>query len=267
MPEDQDSVTTFRQHFGLVRRRAFEEFAWTRDILIGTGLGLCSVFLQAYWGLISIKDWQEHWNLWVLSIAIPYAIILVPHLLWRFVRAPWQVHQELESRFADAKATLTRDLMASNNDNALLAERISNQTWPENRPRITFDRWGNKEAGGIARQEQGFYLTNHGETALEVVLEDFVLGPDTWSSDPLSSLEAKQKSFVAVERRTFVYGQAQRWNLLDGFSTAKKNVQTVKIKYRDFNNNWYRSTALIKPSPNFGGIEIGPTTQEKLGAS
>lgn len=264
MPENR-IPTGFWSHLGMVLRRAFTPYAWTRDLLIATGLTLGAVFLQARWHLI--PDWNEHSRLWILSYAIPYVVIMVPHLLYRLAEAPWRVHQELESGRWKIQDETTSKLTAFEGENARLRERISKQTWPEKRPRITFDRWGNKEVGGYARQEQGFYLTNHGETALEIILEEFALGADKWSSDTLASIEEKQKGFVAVERRTFVHGQQQRWNLLDGFKVANYKEKTVAVKYRDFSNNWYRSFAIMKCAPNFGSIEIGPTTQEKLGSS
>jgi len=237
-------------------------------MLVGLGLGISSLLLQARWTLITVQDWRAHWGRWVLSIAIPYIAIVVPHLVWRFVEARWRVYQELEARYRSETDSLTASLAASEQNSALLREHLSKRNWPENRPRITFDRWG-QQAGpnGVLRQEAGFYLTNHGETALEITLESFTLGPDKWEGEQLSSIESKQKGFMKVERTTFVYGNMQRWNLLDGFAVAKKHEQKVRVRYRDFNNSWYRSTAVLKCAPNFGSVEVGPTTQEPLGSS
>jgi hypothetical protein len=69
---EERKPTTFWQHFQAARRRAFQNFQWTRDILLGLVLGVSSILLQAHWGLIVVKDWQEHWGRWILSIVIPY---------------------------------------------------------------------------------------------------------------------------------------------------------------------------------------------------
>src|SRR6185437_10418740 len=87
--------TGFSSYLRTVFRRAFIPFAWTRDILIATAVALVTVFIQAHWNLI--PDWGQHKRQLILSYVIPYAVILVPHWLYRLAEAPWRVHQELES--------------------------------------------------------------------------------------------------------------------------------------------------------------------------
>lgn len=200
----------------------------------------------------------------LLSILLPYVWFLFAFLVFHLARIPWLISNEHQEEFE----SVTVKLRASEQNNALLQEHLSKRNWPEERPRITLDRWGQQVGPhGVLRPESGFYLTNHGDTALEVVLEDFNLGSDKWVGDRLSSIEGQQKGFMKVERTTFVYGDAQRWNLMDGFRVARKSEQRVRIRYRDFNNNWYRSTAMLTCAPNFGSIEVGATTQEPLGSS
>lgn len=252
--------TTFRQHFGMVRRRAFQDFAWVRDMMIATGLGIFSLFLQAHWSLISVQDWHEHWNLWVLSVAIPYVIVVGPHLLWRFAMAPWQVHQELESKSVGIQQALSGDLLASQNQNALLTERISNQTLPENRPRITIDNWGRLvTTHGTLKPEVGLYLTNHGDAALEITLDEFRVGETVWVGEALSSIGQKQKSFLLIQEKGNT-SSVGSWIM-----AAKNGESRLRLKYRDFNNNWYLTTALI----TFVGqdVKISASTQGKLGSS
>jgi len=222
MPETW-TPSTFRQHVALVFSRALKDFRWIRDTLLGAGLSIASILLQSHWRLITVEDWHEHWTRWILSIAIPYALVIVPHLIWRLGEAPWRVYQELEIQDKAAYKQINTKLTDSEMLNAQFKEHLSKRNWPENRPRITVDRWGNRESGGILKKESGFYLTNHGETALEVMLDDFTLGSDKWSGKTLASIEAKQKKFLEVWRTTFVYGELQRWDLLDGFRTANRH--------------------------------------------
>ena len=265
MPEN-GNPTTFWQHVGKIVHRTFHPFSWGRDLVIATAIAFLSLYIQAKKSLI--PDWREHWEWWILSYLIPYAGFLLLHIAYRFVEAPWRLQQELEMEHSIIRNTLATKLTVVEQQNALLQEHLSKRNFPENRPRITVDRWGQQVTPtGVLRPEAGFYLTNHGETALEVILEDFTLGPEKWVGEKLSSIEGRQKGFMKVERVTFVYEDAQRWNLLDGFRVARKNEQRVRVRYRDFNNNWYRSTATLTCAPNFGSIELGASTQEPLGSS
>jgi len=63
---------------------------------IGALLAVSGIGLQAYWHLISIVDWQEHWLQWVLSAVMPPAAVLSIHLGWRATSAPFKVHRERE---------------------------------------------------------------------------------------------------------------------------------------------------------------------------
>jgi hypothetical protein len=266
MPESE-VPTPLSEYLGKVVRRALTSFAWTRDMLIGTALAIGTIVLQARLGLISSQDWHEHWRLWIASFAIPYGLVVVPHLLWRLAEAPWRVHQDLEQKHQGWQQIASEQLQELQNKNATLQDRITNQTWPDKRPQLTIDRWGNKEAGGISRPEMGFYLTNHGEAALEVKMENFTLGAYKCISNTIASIEAKQKELLIVEREDCSTGKRETWLLSETLRAAGRSQFLVEIRYRDFNNNWYRSTAMLKVLTHFGGLEIGPTTQEKLGSS
>ncbi len=262
MPEGR-VPTTFRQHLGMVIRRSFAPFAWARDLVIATIVAVASVAIQAHKHLI--PDWSEHWKLWLLSYLIPYAGVLVLHSLYRLAEAPWRVHQQLEAEHWQVQNEAATQLTAAQSQNALLQDRISNQTWPEKRPRITFDRWGQQEIGGVAKSIMGFYLTNHGDdAALEVIIEPFAIDGKKWISNPLSAIEARQKGFVVV----WMDGHSPqegypRWMTL---SVRSRDSFRVHVRYRDFNNNWYRTAAPIKIT-GLGLVDLGSSTQEKLGSS
>jgi hypothetical protein len=233
-------------------------------MIIGTVLAISTILFQVHWRLIPIQDWHEHWRLWVLSVVCPYILIVVPHLLWRLAESPWRIHQEAEAQHWKELEATTGKLVQSQNQNALLQERISSQTWPDKRPQITLDKWGHRVFGTKLQQEMGFYVTNHGETALEVTVEPFVLGTTKWVSSPLSTIESGQKDFILVwpDGRQ-PYEGANCWMAL---SIESRDSLCVQVRYRDFNNNWYRTTAQMKVK-SFGCIELGASTQEKLGSS
>ena len=233
-------------------------------MLIGTALTVSSLLLQAHWGLISVQDWHEHWRLWVLSVAGPYIVIVVPHLLWRLAQAPWRIHQETETQHWKALDAATDQLLFSQNQNTILQNRIGIQTWPDKRPQSTIDRWGQRVSQDILKPEMGFNITNNGAAALEVTVESFALGGTKWVSGPLSSIEAGQKDFILVwpDGRPASDG-ATCWMAL---SLQSRDSPRVVVRYRDFNNNWYRTMATMKIT-NFGHAELGASTQEKLGSS
>ena len=265
---EERKPTTFWQHFGMVRRRAFRGFQWTRDMLLGLALGVSSILLQSHWGLITVQDWREHWGRWILSIVIPYCVIVIPHLMWRFGEAPWKVHQGIETAHWNDLDSFNAQLLDARSQNALLQERISKQTFPDNRPKITIDRWGNLEVRGVCRSEMGFYLTNHGDTALEVQLEGFTLAERRWVSTIIASIGEKQTEFLVVEQENCPLSEGKgRWALNLAFVAAERKQLPINIKYRDFNRNWYRSVALAKYVPIHGYLEMEATQQEKLGSS
>jgi hypothetical protein len=253
-----EGPTSYCQYFHTVVRRALTPFAWTRDLLIATGVAGGTLAFQAYKNMI--PDWHEHHWLWITSYVLPYFAVGCAHLVWRFAMAPWQVHQELESKSDGIQQALSRDLLASQNQNALLTERISNQTLPENRPRITIDSWGREvTAHGTLKPEVGLYLTNHGDAALEITLDEFRVGETVWVGESLSSIEQKQKSFLLIQEKGNT-SSVGRW-----ITSTKNGESRLRLKYRDFNNNWYQTTALI----TFVGqdVKVSSSTQEKLGSS
>ena len=236
-------------------------------MLLGLALAVSSVFLQAHWGLITVQDWQDHWGRWILSIVVPYCLIVVPHLMWRLIQAPWKVHQELDAGHWSNLDAIDGQLKSATNQNALLQEHISKQTFPPNRPKLTIDGWGGRVIGGIVKSEMGFSLTNHGEAALEVGLEGFQLAGRNWISETIPSIGEKQTAFLVVEQENCSLSEGKgRWALNLAFVAAGREQLPIKIRYRDFNRNWYYSIAQATYVPIHGHLEIGPTEQEKLGS-
>lgn len=249
------------QYLRKVFRQTLHSSSWPRDLVIYGGLALLTLFIQIKAGLV--PDWRTHRVWWVLSYLIPYGVFILLHVGYRFVEAPWRIHQELEVGHGTALDEIATQITTATNENAMLRERITRQTFPDNRPQISVDRWGHMEQGGVARAEMGFYITNHGDSAaLEVAIEEIELGGDKWNSSQIPSLGAKQKDFLIVSRENTAGG---RYALVEAFRGVRSQL-SIKVKYRDFNRNRYHSVVKITPVVNFGGLEIGPPTQEALGS-
>ncbi len=268
----QNNVTPFWKYAGSVLRRAVTPFRWGRDLLIATGIALAQLLLLARWSLVA--DWRSHQLQWLLSCTIPYAVVLLGHLAYRVVEAPWRLHQEAE---AEHNGTHDKDLRAlhdSQADNSFLQAQIAKQTWPVDRPKLSFERWGALERGGVCQIQHGFYLANHGSTALEVSVDNLTIDETNWASQTLSAIEANQKGFVLFWKTGCLPGHENKWQLDDalravaartgeGIYSPDTEIE-VGVKYRDFDGNWYRTTCTMKRITSTGAITFGPPTQAKL---
>src|SRR5580698_6481524 len=112
--------TTFWKHAGMVMRRAFLGFGWARDMALGACFGVASIFLQVRWELISLQDWSTHKWQWVGSVVIPVLAVLVIHIMWRLVTAPWRVHQDQEEEYHTQIINLEQE-------NSTLKEELSRE--------------------------------------------------------------------------------------------------------------------------------------------
>lgn len=90
----------------MVLRRAFANWHVGRDILVGSAVGVATLFLQVLWGLIPLASWQGHKLRWILSIVVPFLGYFLLHILYRIGAAPWKVYQELERSFGVERAQL-----------------------------------------------------------------------------------------------------------------------------------------------------------------
>jgi hypothetical protein len=83
-----------------------------------------------------------------------------------------------------------------------------------------------------------------------------------WMGEALPSIEQKQKGFLLMQQKDYSAPEGLgRWII----AAKKKAESRLRVKYRDFNNNWYITTASIK----FEGaaVSVGASTQDKLGSS
>ena len=102
--------TSLWKYTCVVLARAFGEFTWGRDTAIGCGLSVATIALQVHWGLISVTDWKQHTEQWIGSVVLPFVAVLVIHIAWRLVTAPWRLHQDQEQKHADEVFLLSRKL-------------------------------------------------------------------------------------------------------------------------------------------------------------
>jgi hypothetical protein len=98
----EEVYMTFLGHARLSLNRASKDFGLGRDMLIGLALSLCTLILQVFWRLIPLRDWREHRWQWIASFALPFLAILISHIIWRLVSAPWRIHQDQEAVFSTA---------------------------------------------------------------------------------------------------------------------------------------------------------------------
>jgi hypothetical protein len=121
----------------------------TTAVVIGVVTAVSILVLQIHDGVIPRNNLHGR----LFSILLPYVGVLFAFLLFHLARIPWLIsnehREELES--------VTVKLRASEQNNALLQEHLSKRNWPENRPRISLDRWGQQVGPhGFCDQSQVF---------------------------------------------------------------------------------------------------------------
>jgi hypothetical protein len=67
-------------------------------MLIGAALAIATIVLQVRSGLITESDWTGHQKQWILSVALPFAVVIGIHLIWRILSTPPKLHAELQSK-------------------------------------------------------------------------------------------------------------------------------------------------------------------------
>lgn len=70
-----------------------------------------------------------------------------------------------------------------------LSARIQELEWPDNHPVIRVVRWGENPVPNSYYQK-GFFLANSGPIALEVRIEDFMVGTHKWSSKIVAGIDS-----------------------------------------------------------------------------
>jgi hypothetical protein len=148
--------------------------------------------------------------------------------------------------------------------------------WPENRPMISFDSWGQVEGEtGSAIFQHGFYVTNHGGPALEVTLERFEIDDQVWAtSRTVSQIGAGSQGFCMVWiEEAPVLAKFMLNHYLEKAVVTRLNSNRlhygevyevpVSVIYRDFNMVWYRSKTALRYFHKRDRIEFGPPIQDR----
>lgn len=92
---------TFWRHTWLEITCAFADFKIVRDVLIGTGAAVMTLGLQVWKHVISVSDWQEHKEWWVLSFVLPYLAVLVFDAVWRLAQSPWMLYRKTAQQHSE----------------------------------------------------------------------------------------------------------------------------------------------------------------------
>src|ERR1700675_4741709 len=87
---------SFSKHLRLVFLKAFGDFGFGRDMLLGTAIAIVTAVLGVVFHLSTAEDWTRHRTLLIVSLAAPYVAVLLAHVGWRITRAPWKVYQDQE---------------------------------------------------------------------------------------------------------------------------------------------------------------------------
>ncbi len=66
-------------------------------MLIATFIAVFTVLLQVHAGVVSVADWESHKTALILSLLVPYAVVLAIHIAWRMFKAPAKLDSERES--------------------------------------------------------------------------------------------------------------------------------------------------------------------------
>jgi len=196
-----------------------------------------------------------------------YLFVFAMGFVVNLFRAPALLDQERMLEITALQGTIK----AEQNQSALLKERIDKQLWPDARPKLILERWGPRVAGTIVQAERGFYIANHGEqTALDVTVDGFTVGGRKWISKTIPSIQSKREALALLWKDSCPSGE-NKWDLDTSLRSVASSKTAdyempVRVRYRDFNKNWYLTTATLRLLGT-GATEFGPPTQDKLGSS
>jgi hypothetical protein len=140
--------------------------------------------------------------------------------------------------------------------------KIEELTWPDDRPVIRFIRWSKNPNGSVQR---GFFLANSGGVALEARVEDFKIGSDEWTSNPVPGIDGGQEAFAAVwkvKEKQFTRFDLKT-DMTDTLTYGPDLAVPVSVVYRDARSLWYRGRSKLTFIKTQDRLEFGPTIIEK----
>ncbi len=122
------------------------------------------------------------------------------------------------------------------------------------KPQVSMAGWGApKEASYPVSMLRGFYLFNHGETALEITVERFSLGSHFAYGETLAEIAAEKEGFspILIEGKGPFFKHALDRTLEQEVDNRINKAELaylqplripVSVVYRDFENTWYRTS-------------------------
>ena len=81
---------TFGRYLVYATKREFTAFKVKRDMGWGAVVGVGTMLLQIGWHLSPRLDWRDHPIELTLSIVIPFLLVVVLDILWKFLKALWK---------------------------------------------------------------------------------------------------------------------------------------------------------------------------------
>ncbi len=147
---------------------------------------------------------------------------------------------------------------------------------PDSRPKLTLDRWDIR-GYSLDHYEGGFFISNHGETALDVQVQRFkVYEGQFGSSSSVSNIPSRQREVFAP---VWLEGDHPlglgKWDLLRAMKAAfvaqpptieerGDYIVPISARFTDFDENRYEITAPLRYVHAQNKLVFGATTQRKL---
>src|ERR1700686_2899038 len=122
-----DSLS-FWAHSKSMLQRSIKDFHLGHDMAIGAGLAVATILLQVWWKLIPFQDWESHKWLLIASAVLPFIIVLLLHIAYRLITAPWRVYQDQEREHSSQISKLAAELT---NTKGELREHLERHDAPE----------------------------------------------------------------------------------------------------------------------------------------
>ena len=169
-------------------------------------------------------------------------------------------------------------------------------SWPENRPQILFDSWGeippdHPEVRSFERQDssgkyleyfqRGFHLSNQGGTAHEITCFPIELAESVYAlGNVVPRIDKESQGFMLVymdiEHNAKFMEETERWDLLNVMGALEKKINAsrvgetsiqaeVGVCYRDGRGVWYASFCWITYRKDLNRLIFGATDQTKTG--
>lgn len=177
-----------------------------------------------------------------------------------------------------------------------LNSRIKELSWPENRPQLLFDSWGeiphdHPEVRSFTRTgssgayleyfQRGFYLSNHGGTAHEITCFPIKLADSVYAvGNVVPRIDKDGQGFMIVymdiEHNAKFMEETERWDLLTVMAALEKKINAARVGetsiraeigvcYRDGRGVWYASFCWLTYRKDLNRLIFGPTDQSKTG--